>query len=152
VPPGWVTPDEVAAFDKLASDAIPVAQASSIDLEGGYAAVSGLQGDVGIYSLEAAKLERTLKVNEPVTDTLWAGKRIIFATSRGSVKIFESGSEIASFSEHAGPATGLALHPSGDILASVGTDKSFVFYDLASLKRVTRVYTDSCRFLDLSCP
>lgn len=147
MPEGWVSADEIAAFDKVASEDSPVQQASSIGLEGDYAAISGLQGDVAIFSVEAAKVERSLKVNEPITDTLWTGSRVIFATSKGSVKIYENGSEIASFSEHAGPATGLALHPCGDLLASVGSDKSFVLYDLSTLKRVSRVYTDSCKGL-----
>lgn len=145
MPKGWATTEEIASFDKLSSDAIPVPQASSIGLDGGYAAIGGLQGDVGIYSIEAGKLERSLKINEPVTDTVWTESKIIFATAKGSVKVWESGNEVASFSDHAGAATGLAVHPSGEILASVGADKSFVFYDLSNLRRVSRVYTDSCK-------
>lgn len=68
----------------------------------------------------------------------------MFATAKGSVKVFESGSEVASFSEHAGPATALSLHPSGDILGSVGSDKSIVFYDLSTNTRVSRSYAESC--------
>lgn len=63
--------------------------------------------------------------------------------------MLENGSEIASFSDHAGPATGLAMHPSKEILASVGSDKSFVFYDLANLQRATRVYTNSGKFTQI---
>jgi pre-mRNA-processing factor 19 len=53
------------------------------------------------------------------------------------------GDNETTFTSHAGSANGLALHPSGDILASVGVDKSFVFYDLPGGKPVTQVYTDS---------
>lgn len=144
VPEGWATPEDVAGFEKLASDSIDVAQASSIGLqgEGDYAAVGGLKGDVGIYSLAAEKLERSLKVGEPITDTVWTGSKILFATAKGSVKVYEGGAEVASLDEHAGTVTGLAVHPSGDILASVGSDKSIVLYDLGILQRVTRIYTD----------
>lgn len=144
VPEGWATPDEIASLEPQSSDAAPVPQATSIGLEGSYAAVSGLSGDAAIFSVDAGKVERSLQVGEPVTDTLWHETKVVFATSKGSVKVFESGSEVASFADHAGAATGLALHPCGDILASVGVDKSFVFYDLVAMKRVTRVYTDSC--------
>lgn len=53
------------------------------------------------------------------------------------------GNDEITFTSHAGSANGLALHPSGDILASVGVDKSFVFYDLVGGSSVTQVYTDS---------
>lgn len=49
-------------------------------------------------------------------------------------------------SEHSGPATGLSLHPSGDLVASVGTDKSVVLYDMNTLKRVSRAYADAGKF------
>ena len=39
--------------------------------------------------------------------------------------------------------TALALHPSGDILASVGVDKNYTFYDLASSVQVLQISTDS---------
>ncbi|KAI1339396.1 cell cycle control protein [Xylariaceae sp. FL0016] len=143
VPQGWTTPDDITAFAVTASNSLPVPQTTTITLEGGYAAASGLTGDVAIYSIEADKVERSLKVNEPVTDSIWEGSKVIFATAKGSVKVFENGSEIVSFSEHAGPANGLAMHPSQEILASIGSDKSFVFYDLINLQRATRIYTNA---------
>lgn len=116
-------------------------------MEGSYAAFGGLKGEAAIYSMEADKVERTVPVNEPVTDTVWAGSKVFFATSQGSVKVYESGNEIASLSEHAGPATALSMHPCGDLLASVGTDKSIVFYDLSSMQRASRAFVDSCKRL-----
>lgn len=58
----------------------------------------------------------------------------------------EEGNQVASLTEHAGAATALSLHPSGEILASVGTDKSIVFYDLVGQKRAARSYTDAGKF------
>ncbi len=144
VPEGWATVDEISNFEQTAFNALSVPDASSLALENDYAAVSGLKGNVGIYSIEADKLERSLDLQEPITDTIWTGARIIFSTYNAHVKIYESGAEVKSFTEHAGAVTGLALHPGGDIFASVGADKSFVFYDLTALKRVLRIYTDSC--------
>lgn len=85
-------------------------------------------------------------MEEPVTDAAWAENRVVFTTGQGSVKIFEDGNQVASLSEHAGAATALSLHPSGEILASVGTDKSIVFYDLVGQKSAARAYTDAGKF------
>ena len=78
-----------------------------------------------------------------ITDSLWAGNRTVMGTSAGIVKIFEDGNELASFSGHAGEVTGLALHASGDILASVGVDKSYILYDLISSAKSLQIFTNS---------
>ena len=95
--------------------------------------------------MDADQVERQVPVGEPVTDTLWTGSRVIFATSQGSVKVYEGGEQTGSLTEHSGPATGLSIHPGGDILGSVGADKAVVFYSLSEMKRVSRAYTDSCK-------
>ncbi|KAI0876657.1 WD40-repeat-containing domain protein [Hypoxylon argillaceum] len=143
VPEGWATPDDISIFAVEASNALPITQPTTLASDGGYSAIGGLGGEVAIYSVEADKLERSFTVGEPVTDSIWEGPRLFFSTAKGSVKVFESGNEIASFADHAGPATALAMHPSKAILASVGVDKSFVFYDLENLQRATRVYTNA---------
>lgn len=143
MPSGWASSDEISTFAPQVSESLPVPKTSSIGTEAGYAAVGGLEGDVAIFSVATGQAERTLKVDEPITDTLWHGSKVVFSTSKGSVKVFENGSEVASFADHAGAATALTIHPGGVILASVGADKSFVFYDLNELKRVTRVYTSA---------
>ncbi|OHE96532.1 hypothetical protein CORC01_08130 [Colletotrichum orchidophilum] len=143
VPEGWATSEDVASLATVASTSTPVSNASSLATEGSYAAISGRGGDAAIYSIEADQVERQIVVNEPVVDSVWTGSKLIFATSKGSVKIFEGGSEVASMSEHAGPATSLSIHPTGDLLASVGSDKSIVLYDLNSLRKISRAYADS---------
>ncbi|KAK2605877.1 hypothetical protein QQS21_003717 [Conoideocrella luteorostrata] len=143
IPSGWATSDDISSFDITASSALPVSQATSIDLEGSYAALGGLKGEAAIYSIEADVLERQLQVNEAVTNTLWSGARVFFATSQGNVKVYEAGNEIASLSEHAGPLTSLSAHPGADILGSVGADKSIVFYDLTAMKRASRAFADA---------
>lgn len=120
---------------------------TSLAVENAYAAIGGSQGDVAIYSLEAGKAERALQIGSPITNTVWTDTKIIFGTQKGAVKIYENGSEVASLSEHAGPVTGLALHPGGQILASTGSDKSFVFYDLETLRTVFRSFTDAGKCL-----
>lgn len=112
-------------------------------MQSDYAAVGGLDGKLDIWSAEANKVERSLDIGEPITATVWTETKVALGTAKGSVKVIDSGKETATFTDHAGPVTGLALHPGRRILASVGVDKSFVFYDLESLERVSRVYTDS---------
>ncbi|KAI1435087.1 WD40-repeat-containing domain protein [Xylaria sp. CBS 124048] len=143
VPKDWATPDQIATFTLESSSHLPIAKPTTLSFEAGYAAVGGLEGEVSVYSVEAGSVERSITVGEPVTDSIWEGSRVYFSTAKGSVKVFDSGSEIASFTDHAGAATGLAMHPSKAILASVGADKSFVFYDLDTLQKATRVYTNA---------
>ncbi|KAK4651003.1 hypothetical protein QC762_700710 [Podospora pseudocomata] len=149
-PENWATPDEVSAFQQTGHTDLSVSQASSLDVESEYAVIGGLDGKADIYSIQGNTVERSLDIGEPVTCTVWTGSKVILGTSKGSVKVLDSGSEVASFHVHAGAVTGLTVHPGGRILASVGVDKSFVFYDLETLQQVSRGYTDaaltSCAF------
>lgn len=87
---------------------------------------------------------QVLKVGAgPITDAVWYGSQPVISTASGAVKVFDEGKAVAAFTSHAGAASALALHPSGEILASVGVDKSFVFYDLPGGKAVSQIYTDS---------
>lgn len=145
VPEGWVTGEEISSFETASSTSLPFAQVSALAVEeqGAYAAVSSAQGDAAIYAVDEGKVERQLSVGEPVTDQLWAGTKLVLATAKGSVKVLDGGQEVASVAEHAGAATGLALHAGGEILASVGADKQVVFYDIATMAVVARCFADS---------
>lgn len=143
MPEGWASPEDISALTQIQHEKVAVPGTSCLDVGANYAAICGSQGDVAIYSLEAGKAERALQVGSPVTTTVWTDSKIIFGTQKGAVKVYENGNEVANLSEHAGPVTDLALHPGGQILASTGSDKSFVFYDLESLRTVFRSFTDS---------
>ena len=145
-PQGWATPDDVASLVPVTRTDLTVSQPSSIALLEEHAAIAGLDGKLDIFSIGEAKVERSLDVGEPVTDTVWVDTKVILATAKGSVRIFDRGKETATFKAHAGAVTGLALHPGNRILASVGADKSFVLYDLEILQQVSRVYTGSGAF------
>jgi len=103
--------------------------------------VGGSDGVAGVYSIEDNKVLSSFKAGGAITDAIWYGSQPVVATSKGTVKVF--GENETTFTSHAGSANALALHPTGDILASVGVDKSFVFYDLIGGKAVTQIYTDS---------
>lgn len=99
---------------------------------------------VGVYSVSQGQVVQTLKCGGgSVTDAVWCGNKPVVALSTGAVKVFDNGAEAASFDRHAGAVSAVALHPCGDILASVGVDKSYVLYDLQSLQTISQVSTDS---------
>jgi pre-mRNA-processing factor 19 len=106
--------------------------------------LGGNNGVAGVYSASQNEIVQEMEVGSgAVTAAVWAGTRAVVSTSSGVIKVFEGQSEVASFSGHAGKVTALAMHPSGDILASVGVDKSYILYDLTSYKQATQIYTDA---------
>jgi len=149
IPDGWATADDITSFDVTSSSEplYPGSNSISIDESGDLALFGGTDGVAGVYSLSQQKVVQILKCGTPVTATAWVGSRAIVGTSAGVIKVFENGDETAQLGDHAGPVTAISLHPSGAILASAGADKRFIFYDLASLKVVSYVYTEA----EISC-
>ncbi|KAL9131813.1 MAG: hypothetical protein Q9217_000340 [Psora testacea] len=145
LPDDWVTPDAIETFAPTEKSNVlyPGARSIAVDASGDKALFGGSDGAAGVYSLSQKKLMQELTVGDPVTDAVWVGDTAVIATSAGKVKSFEGGTEIFSFSAHAGAVTALALHPSGDILASVGIDKTYVFYDLSGPTKGLQVSTNS---------
>jgi pre-mRNA-processing factor 19 len=90
---------------------------------------------------------QALKAGAPITDVAWHEQHPVLATGSGAVKVFDRGTEIMSFKAHAGAATAVAMHPSGEILASVGVDKSYVLYDLVEAVVISQTFTDSGEYL-----
>ncbi|KAJ5653821.1 hypothetical protein N7490_000824 [Penicillium lividum] len=145
IPEGWATSDAISAFKPVeASESLyPGSRALSVDSTGDLALFGGADGVVGVYSLSQKSVVQTLKTDGPVTDATWAGNKAVVGSATGTVKIFENGSEVASFTSHAGEVTAVAVHATGDIIASVGVDKSYVLYDLSTNNVITQIFTDS---------
>ncbi|KAJ5546490.1 hypothetical protein N7494_004075 [Penicillium frequentans] len=145
VPEGWATNDAISAFKpaETSEPLYPGSRALSIDSTGDLALFGGSDGLVGVYSLSQKSVVQTLKTDGPVTDATWAGNKAIVGSATGTVKVFENGSEVASFASHAGEVTAVAVHATGDIVASVGVDKSYILYDLSTNSVVTQIFTDS---------
>ncbi|KAL3423362.1 hypothetical protein PVAG01_05109 [Phlyctema vagabunda] len=143
IPADWATSDELEKFSiATASEALfPGASSIALDIAGELAVAGGSDGTVSVYSVADHKVVESFSAGSSVTDTIWYGSQPVVSTSSGAVKIL--GSNDVTFNSHAGAASALSLHPSGDILASVGVDKSFVFYDLAAREAVTQIYTNS---------
>ncbi|ORY63266.1 WD40-repeat-containing domain protein [Pseudomassariella vexata] len=142
IPEGWVTPEDISAFTVEEAKDLEIPQTKALAIDQEHAAIGGFNGLASCYSIATGEVERTMDIG-PVTDAIWRDNKIIFATAKGMVLLFDKAAEVANFADHVGAITGIALHPSGDLLASVGVDKSFVIYDLKNLKRAMRVQTDS---------
>ncbi|OCK74533.1 Prp19-domain-containing protein [Lepidopterella palustris CBS 459.81] len=145
VPEDWATAEAIQAFDATQSTETlyPGSNAVSLDESGDLALLGGANGVAGIYSISQKQTVHTLDCGSAVTANLWWGSRAVIATSSGAVKVFENGIEVKQLGSHAGAATSLVLHPSGQILASTGVDKSFIFYDLSDMKVASHIYTNS---------
>jgi pre-mRNA-processing factor 19 len=116
----------------------------SIDESGDLALIGGSDGIAGVYSIPQNRVLQALKGGGgSITGGVWAGSKAVISTSAGQVKVFEGPQEGASFGTHAGDVSAVALHPSGDMVASVGVDKSYVLYDLTTSTVGTQVYSNS---------
>ncbi|KAI9894427.1 MAG: hypothetical protein M1814_003185 [Vezdaea aestivalis] len=145
VPPNWASGESIQQYKPTTSTEpmYPGCHTLAVDESGELALFGGSDGVAGVYSFAEKKLLGALKGDGgAVTDTAWFGEHAIISTAKGSLKIFKEGKETSSLKAHSGPITGLAMHPSGEILASVGEDKSYVFYDLVSPSVVSQVYSN----------
>lgn len=147
MPEDWATPDTIESFAPLSKSKslFTGAQSVSVDASGDLVLLCGSDRNAGVFSVSQNQLVQEYAVGSLTTATLWAGSKAIVGTSAGKVKIFENGVETSSFSGHSGEVSALALHPSGEILASVGVDKCYVFYDLTSSVQSIQIATDSGR-------
>ena len=139
MPKGWASHDDIASLQQLQQTHTSVSDSTSLAVANDYAAIGGKAGEVALYSLSAGQVERSIQVGGAVTATIWAGEKLVLSTDKGAVKVYAKGSEIASFTEHDRPVAGLAVHPGGLILASVGLDRDLVFYDIDALRTVFRM-------------
>ena len=146
VPDGWATGRDLQTFaPTVKSESLyPMAKSLVANASHDTLLTGGDNGIAGIYDVSTNEIVQELDVGSgTVTDAAWAGARAIVSTSSGVVKVFEDGLQTSTFSGHAGKIAALAMHPSGDILASAGIDKSYILYDLKNSTQATQVYTDS---------
>ncbi|KAJ5489120.1 hypothetical protein N7539_004010 [Penicillium diatomitis] len=145
VPDNWATVESISSY-KPAESSGPLCsggRALAVHSAGELALIGGADGAVSVYSLSQKAVLHSLKTDGPVTDATWAGDKAVVGSTTGSVKVFENGNEAASFAAHSGEVTGVAVHASGHIVASVGVDKSYVLYDMLSNSTITQVWSDA---------
>jgi pre-mRNA-processing factor 19 len=147
IPETWATGEAIQQYKPTASSEplYPGGKSLSVDSTGDLALVGGVDGIAGVYSISKQQIVQTLKVDAPVTGAVFAGTTAVVATAAGSVKFFNKGAESASFDAHAGEVTAVAVHPTGDIVGSVGVDKSYVLYDLATSSVVAQIFGNASK-------
>ncbi len=145
MPEDWASAETIEAFKpgKSSKAQHAGAHAIGVDASGDLAVYGGSDGDVTVYSITKAKVMHHVQAGAAVTDVLWAGKTAVVSTAAGEVKGFNGKKLAFSFAGHAGEATALALHPCEEILASVGVDKSYIFYEVASASQILQVSTNT---------
>lgn len=100
-------------------------------------------GTIGIYDLnQGAFTTRASLGSGSILDGTWADDKAVVATSSGAIIITQDGAIEGKLRQHAGPATAVATHPCGTIIASVGVDKSYTLYDVHNTRVLTQIFTD----------
>ena len=146
MPEDWVTTEKIESFkvERLPKSEAPGSKSISVDADGNLALLGGSDGAAKAFSLTQRKAVTVYDGDGgAITDAVWSGSRAIVASSTGVIHVLDKGTEISSFTQHAGEITAIAVHPSGDILASVGVDKSIVLYDLSTSSVAAQIFTDS---------
>lgn len=151
VPASWATIDQIQTYTtaQQSEPTYPGSNFLALNKSQEVALVGGADGLGGIFNIAKNELVQPIVVGDgAITDGLFYEEQPVFATSTGAVKVFGQDSKpSAVFTKHAGAATALAIHPTGDILASVGVDKSVVVYDLVNSSAVAQIYTEFGMFL-----
>lgn len=145
VPDDWATGDSIQSYDvkSTADTQFTGAKTLAVDETGDMFLCGDSDGDIGVYDLKQGAFTTRSNVGAGgITSGAWANDKPVVATTSGAVVITQGGTVEAKFHQHAGPAMAVAVHPSGDLMASVGIDKSYVLYDLPRSKVLTQVYTD----------
>nr|POE74316.1 pre-mrna-processing factor 19 [Quercus suber] len=146
VPEDWATSDVISTFDVKSSTDTQFTGASFLaaDKTGELFLCGDSDGTLGIFDLKQATFttRSNLGAGALLAGT-WANDKAVVATSSGAVVVSQEGSVQSKFQQHAGAATAIAAHPCGDLVASVGEDKSYILYDLQDGKVLTQVFSDS---------
>lgn len=149
VPEDWATPEAVQAYEvkQTIDSQFTGAKSLAVDKTGDLFVCGDSDGTMGIYDLKQGAFTTRSNVGAgAILDGAWCNDRPAVSTASGTVFMVQEGAVQAKFQKHAGAATAVAAHPSGDVLASVGVDKSYVLYDLHSSKVLTQVYGDAGKY------
>nr|OQO23804.1 hypothetical protein B0A51_08162 [Rachicladosporium sp. CCFEE 5018] len=146
VPAEWATGETIATYEvkETIESSFTGAKALAVDFSGDFFLCGDSDGGMGIYDLKNGSFSTKSNLGAgAVLDGTWVRDKTAVATSSGAVVLALEGSAEQKWHQHAGAATAVAAHPCGDILASVGVDKSYVLYDVQRGSVLTQVYTDS---------
>ena len=154
VPEDWATGNELQGFDVKAQVDTQFTGAKTLasDTTGDFFLCGDSDGTMGIFDLQQGAFTTRSNLGAgAVLGGVWCNDKQAVSTASGVVAVAQEGAVQAKFQQHAGAATALACHPSGDVLVSVGFDKSYIVYDLSAMKVATQVFTDVGREKPQSC-
>ena len=113
--------------------------------------LGGKTGEAHLVSVPKGKVTHEYQIKGAVTDVALSGSKVVLASSKGLLCVYDGADLVSEFKQHAGKVAAVAVHPSGDILASVGEDKSIVLYDILGAQVATQIFTTSGMLLTLQC-
>jgi pre-mRNA-processing factor 19 len=149
VPDEWATGDEIQSYDvtKSLDSQFAGAKYLAADSTGDFFLTGDSDGTMGVYDLaQGAFTTRSSLGAGAILGGAWANDKQTLCTSNGTVVVAQDGAVQGKFQQHAGAATALACHPSGELLVSVGFDKSYIVYDLSTIQVLTQVFGDVGKF------
>ena len=145
VPEEWATADNISLYKSTSSVKTNCSNGVVLDVRksDNSALIGSRKGGAFIVQSSNNSVESVAADSESVTAGIWVGSRVAVGTANGKVTIIEKGQEVTSFNAHSTAVSGLSLHPSGEILASTSSDRSYALYDLEANKVLTQVQTGS---------
>lgn len=145
VPQDWATGDHIQSYDVKASAETQFTGAKHLaaDSSGDFFLTGDSDGTMGIFDLGAGSFTTRSNLGAgAILSGAWANDKQAVSTANGTVVVAQDGAVLGKFQQHAGAANALASHPSGDLLVSAGYDKSYIVYDLSTMRVLTQVYGD----------
>lgn len=145
VPQDWATGEQLESFDVTTSvdTQFTGAKHLSTDATGDFFLTGDSDGTMGIFDLAAGAFTTRSSLGAgAILSGAWANDKQAVSTANGTVVVAQEGAIQGKFQQHAGAATALATHPSGELLASAGYDKSYIVYDLSTMHVLTQVFGD----------
>lgn len=145
IPEEWSTAEALQAFEPIdtINSFAPGSQFLSVDSTTDLLLCGSADGIASVYSLSRKEVLYTKDCKGgAVLDGVFWNDRAVIALSSGSLKVFDEAEEVASLDKHKGPAIAIDLHPCGDLVVSIGADKSFILYDLTTSSVITQVHCD----------
>ena len=145
VPEDWATGDDISKYDvnTTVDTQFTGAKCLAVDSAGDFFLCGDSDGDIGVFDLnQTAFVTRSQLGAGAVLSGAWAQGKAVVATATGSIVISEGGNVQAKIHQHAGAAHAVDVHPSVEIIASAGIDKSYVLYELSSGRVLTQIFSD----------
>lgn len=145
VPEDWATGDDIQGLEVTSTVETGFSSAKRLaaDATGNFFLCGDSQGAIGVLDLQKKAITSRHNLGAgAVLGGAWLGNQQIVSTSSGAVIVADGETIVAQFDQHAGPATAVDVHPCGDIAVSVGSDKSYILYDVPASKVLTQIYGD----------